>query len=107
MFQAALFETMKTNGAMSMAQSMISEAAHRSPFTDHVLIEKEPTLGATPSYASVVRFMNVHGLSKRPRRGPLHSPGAQATEHRIETREIRSYESQYVNALCIAASALA
>jgi hypothetical protein len=27
-----------------------------------VLIEKEPTLGATPSYASVVRFMKVHGL---------------------------------------------
>ena len=64
-----------------------------------VLIEKEPTLGATPSYASVVRFMKVHGLIKRPRRGPLHSPGAQSTEHRIETREIRSYESQYVNAL--------
>ena len=43
--------------------------------------------------------MKVHGLIKRPRRGPVHSPGAQATEHRIEAREIRSYESQYVNAL--------
>jgi putative transposase len=64
-----------------------------------VLIEKEPTLGAAPSYTSVVRFMKGHGLIKRPRRGPVHSPGAQATEHRIETREIRSYESQYVNAL--------
>ena len=64
-----------------------------------VLIEKEPTLGAAPSYSSVVRFMKVQGLIKRPRRGPVHSPGAQATEHRIETREIRSYESQYVNAL--------
>jgi len=64
-----------------------------------VLIEKEPTLGAVPSYASVLRFMKVHGLIKRPRRGPVHSPGARATEHRIEAREIRSYESQYVNAL--------
>jgi putative transposase len=64
-----------------------------------VLIEKEPTLGAVPSYASVLRFMKVHGLIRRPRRGPVHSPGAQATEHRIETREIRSYESEYVNAL--------
>jgi putative transposase len=64
-----------------------------------VLIQKEPTLGATPSYASVVRFMKVQGLIKRPRRGPLHSPGAQLTEHRVQTREIRSYESQYVNAL--------
>jgi putative transposase len=43
-----------------------------------VLIEKEPALGATPSYASVVRFMKVQGLIKRPRRGPVHSPGAQA-----------------------------
>ena len=48
-----------------------------------VLIDKEPTLGAVPSYASVMRFMKVHGLIKRPRRGPIYSPGTQATEHRI------------------------
>jgi putative transposase len=64
-----------------------------------VLIQKEPALGATPSYATIVRFMKAQGLIKRPRRGPVHSPGAQATEQRIESREIRSYESQYVNAL--------
>jgi putative transposase len=64
-----------------------------------VLVEKEPTLGVPPSYTSVLRFMRDHGLVKRPRRGPVYSPGAQATEHRIESREIRSYESQYVNAL--------
>ena len=58
-----------------------------------VLIEKDPTLGAPPSYTSVLRFMRDHGSIKRPRRGPVNSPGAQATEHRIETREIRSYES--------------
>ena len=65
-----------------------------------VLIQKEPTLGAAaPSYASVMRFMRDHGLVKRPRRGPVYSPGAQATEHRIEAQEIRSYESEHVNAL--------
>jgi transposase InsO family protein len=64
-----------------------------------VLIEKQPALGTTPSYASVVRFMKAQGLIKRPRRGPVNSPGAQLTEHRIQTREIRSYESRYVNAL--------
>src|ERR1700745_3097081 len=31
-----------------------------------VLIQKEPILGATPSYTSVVRFMKVHGLIKCP-----------------------------------------
>ena len=55
--------------------------------------------GARPSYASVLRFMKDHGLIKRPRRGPVHSPGAQAAEHRFETREVRSYENQYVNGL--------
>jgi putative transposase len=64
-----------------------------------VLIEKEPTLGLPPSYTSVLRFMRDHGLIKRSRRGPVYSPGAQVTEHRVETREIRSYESEYVNAL--------
>ena len=64
-----------------------------------VLIEKEPTLGTPPSYTSVLRFMRDHGLVKHRRRGPVYSPGAQVTEHRIETREIRSYESAYVNAL--------
>jgi len=64
-----------------------------------VLIQKEPALGAMPCYATIVRFMKVQGLIKRPRRGPVNSAGAQLTEHRIQTREIRSYESQYVNAL--------
>jgi transposase InsO family protein len=43
--------------------------------------------------------MKSHGLFKRPRRGPVHSPGAQAAERRYEAREIRSYESEYVNGL--------
>jgi len=28
--------------------------------------------------SKIARFMKVHGLIKRPRRGPVHSPGAQA-----------------------------
>jgi len=43
--------------------------------------------------------MKDHGLVKRPRRGPVHSPGAQAAERRFESREVRSYESEYVHAL--------
>jgi transposase InsO family protein len=63
------------------------------------LAEQQPALGAKPSYASILRFMKAHGLCKRRRQGPVHSPGARAAEHRFENREIRSYESQYVNAL--------
>jgi transposase InsO family protein len=63
------------------------------------LIRKEPALGPEPSYASVLRFMKSHGLVKRPRRGPAHSPGAQAAEARFEAREVRSYENPCVNGL--------
>jgi len=41
-----------------------------------VLAEQQPELGLVPSYVSVLRFMKAHGLFKRPRRGPAHSPGA-------------------------------
>ena len=64
-----------------------------------VLVEQDPALGPNPSYMSVLRFMKSHGLFKRPRRGPGHSPGAQAAERRYEAREIRGYQSEYVNAL--------
>ena len=64
-----------------------------------VLIEQKPELGSMPSYASVLRYMKGHGLFKRPRRGPAHSPGAQVAEARYEAREVRSYESEYTNAL--------
>ena len=63
------------------------------------LAEGQPELGPVPSYASVLRFMKAHGYLKRPRRGPVHSPGAQAAERRYEAREVRSYESEYVGGL--------
>jgi putative transposase len=63
------------------------------------LMEQKPGLGAVPSYSTMLRFMKTHGLFKRPRRGPVHSPGAQKAEHRYEAREVRSYEVQYVNGL--------
>jgi transposase InsO family protein len=64
-----------------------------------VLVAQDPQLGPMPSYPSVRRYMKSHGLFKRPRRGPAHSPGAQQAELRFEAREIRSYESEYVNGL--------
>jgi len=63
------------------------------------LAKVQPELGPVPSYRSVLRFMKNRGHLKRPRRGPVHSPGAQIAEHRYQAREIRSYESDYVNAL--------
>lgn len=64
-----------------------------------VVVEKEPTLGPCPGYGCVRRFMKAHGLFPRRRRGPVHSSGAQASELRFATREVRSYQSEQVNAL--------
>lgn len=58
-----------------------------------------PKLGKAPSYPSVLRFMQAHGLIKRPGRGRGHTAGVLAAEQRFEDFEIRSYESEYVNAL--------
>lgn len=63
------------------------------------LAGSDPKLGEAPSYPSVRRFMKAHGLVKRRRRGRGHSAGVEAAEQRFEAREIRSYESEYVNAL--------
>jgi putative transposase len=64
-----------------------------------VLVEGDPRLGVMPSYPSVRRFMQAHGLQKRPRRGRGNTPGVEAAEKRFEGYEIRSYESEYANAL--------
>jgi len=64
-----------------------------------VLVEQDPKLGAMPSYPSLRRFMKAHGLLKRHRQGRGNTPGGQQAEQRFEAFEIRSYESQYANAL--------
>ena len=63
------------------------------------LVAQDTRLGKVPSYPSVLRFMQAHGLIKRPRRGRGHTAGVVAAEQRFENFEIRSYESEYVNAL--------
>jgi transposase InsO family protein len=63
------------------------------------LVEEQPELGAVPSYRTILRYMKARGYLKRRRRGPAHSPGARQAERRYEAREIRSYESEYVDAL--------
>lgn len=63
------------------------------------VIRHKPELGAPPSYSAVRRYLKAKGFFKRPRRGPALSSGAQAAEQRYMQREVRSYETEYVNAL--------
>jgi transposase InsO family protein len=64
-----------------------------------VVAGKRPELGRMPSYRTLIRTMQSHGLVKRRRQGPAGSPGAERAERRLEQREVRSYDSQYTNAL--------
>jgi hypothetical protein len=62
-----------------------------------VLARENPGLGPMPSYATVRRFMKTQGLVPR-RRGPSRStPGADRTAARLEQREVRSFEAEYVH----------
>ena len=62
-----------------------------------VLVEQDPSLGSMPSYSSVRRFMKRHGFRKRRRR--KGGPGVEKAEQKLESREVRSFEAEYVSGL--------
>jgi transposase InsO family protein len=62
------------------------------------LLQAEPTLGPLRSYATVRRYLQAHGLVRQPRPQPRHGGEARAAERR-QTREIRSFEAEYVGSL--------
>jgi transposase InsO family protein len=64
-----------------------------------VLVTADRTLGTMPSYASVRRFLRQNGLFRRRRLGPRGSPGSARAEERFESREVRSFEAEYVHGL--------
>ncbi len=63
------------------------------------LAETRAELRPIPSYTTVRRFLQAHGLSKRRPLTDRHTAGAQAAATRLEAREVRSYEAEYVNGL--------
>lgn len=63
------------------------------------LATKEAGLGSPPSYATVRRFMKASGLFKRRRLSSKETAGALQAELRLDEREVRSYESEYVGGL--------
>src|SRR6516164_9556392 len=63
------------------------------------LVKVEPALGRLPSYATINRYMQAHGLVKQPRLAARQRPGQARAQERRQAREVRSYEATHVGAL--------
>jgi transposase InsO family protein len=61
------------------------------------LAETRPELRPVPSYATVLRFLAAHGLTKHRPMTMRQTDGALAATARLEAREVRSYEAEFVN----------
>lgn len=62
-------------------------------------VKAEPVLGPLRSYVTVRRYMQAHGMARKPRPASHGRPGEARAEKRREDREIRSYEAEYVGSL--------
>jgi putative transposase len=63
------------------------------------LAEQRPQLRPLPSYSTLRRFLRAHGLDKRRRLTSRQTEGARRAEARLQDREVRSYEAEYVGGL--------
>jgi putative transposase len=63
------------------------------------LAERRPELQPVPSYSTVRRFLEAHGLDKRRPLTARLTAGALLAEARLAEREVRSYEAEYINSL--------
>jgi transposase InsO family protein len=59
----------------------------------------DPVLGPIRSYSTVRRYMQAHGMLRKPRPASKGRPGEARAAQRREEREIRSYEAEYVGSL--------
>jgi hypothetical protein len=52
-----------------------------------------------PSYSTILRYMKDHAFIRKPLPRKKNAPGLLKAEQRLESREVRSYEAEYVNGL--------
>lgn len=64
-----------------------------------IRVNEIPELGALPSYSTFHRYMKAHGFQKQRSISQRHTEGAQLAQERLETREVRSFEMDYVHSL--------
>jgi putative transposase len=63
------------------------------------LAKGDPSLGRLPAYSTVRRYMQARGLLKKPGIVARTRSGHARAEARRQTREVRSYEAEYVGEL--------
>ena len=59
------------------------------------LASEDPSLAPMPSYATLRRYMKAQGLHRK-RPPKRNTAGAEQAEQRLQNREVRSYEADYV-----------
>lgn len=109
---AVLTRRVRSDAGQSRAMTTAHKQALKSQYREHpgwsvqlhsdnlvALCEERPEeLEEAPSVSTVRRYMRVRGwVRKRKRRNP--TPGQRAAAERLETREVRSFESSHVHAL--------
>jgi putative transposase len=64
-----------------------------------VRVKEVPELGLMPSYSTIHRYMKANGFRKQRLTKQRHTVGAQLASARLEHREVRSFEVDYVHSL--------
>lgn len=64
-----------------------------------VRVNEVQELGTMPSYSTVLRYMKANGYRKQRVVKQRHTEGAQIAQERLEKREVRSFEVDYVHSL--------
>lgn len=62
-------------------------------------VKQTPALGQMPSYSTIRRYMKANGFRKQRLVRQRHTAGAQLAQERLEHKEVRSYEVEYVHGL--------
>lgn len=62
-------------------------------------LKDKPTFKEAPSYSTVIRYLKANGFSKKHRVRSPNAPGRIVAAKRLEDREVRSYEVEYVGGL--------
>ncbi len=108
----ALHTKRRTDAALTRKLSAGLKKTLHSQYHDHpkwsyqlhvdnlaVRAKEHSELGVMPSYSTIYRYMKAQGLRKQRRLTHRPTKGALLAQERLEHREVRSFEMEYVHSL--------